>query len=261
MDSLLDVCKTGDINQVELLLNLGIDLEGEWEPLHFASVNSHTGIVRLLLDRGADVNEPDNIWNKALHCASSSGHIDIVKLLLDSGAWVNTNNKWGVTPLHNAIRKRHIDVVKLLLYSGADIEKRECNNGKTPLWYASSSGCIDMVKLLINSGPSCMAAPSVRPGADVKTRSHNSTTHLHVASFYGHIGIVKLLIYSGADTKAKNSYGKTAKQLSRNSTIKAAFEQHEHMIQLKEWRPWNNFEYPHDYQHAMQTLVVLAKAN
>lgn len=40
------------------------------------------GMVRALLDRGADVNLQDDEGSTALMCASEHGHADIVRLLL-----------------------------------------------------------------------------------------------------------------------------------------------------------------------------------
>ena len=46
-----------------------------------AATKGHTKIVRLLLDKGADVNAKDNSGNTALMLADREGHTDIAKLL------------------------------------------------------------------------------------------------------------------------------------------------------------------------------------
>ena len=45
--------------------------------------------MRLLLDKGADVNAQDGLHDTALQAASHSGHEAVVRLLLDKGADVN----------------------------------------------------------------------------------------------------------------------------------------------------------------------------
>jgi ankyrin repeat protein len=41
--------------------------------------------VKLLLDKGADVNAKGGYYGNALHAASVSGHEQVVKLLFDEG--------------------------------------------------------------------------------------------------------------------------------------------------------------------------------
>jgi ankyrin repeat protein len=47
------------------------------------------GMVKLLLDRGADVKTNAGETENALHAAATIGNIDIVKLLIEHGADVN----------------------------------------------------------------------------------------------------------------------------------------------------------------------------
>lgn len=50
--------------------------------LMLAVSHGRMGMVRALLDRGADVNLQDDEGSTALMCASEHGHADIVRLLL-----------------------------------------------------------------------------------------------------------------------------------------------------------------------------------
>jgi hypothetical protein len=58
-------------------------------PVYYASLSGMTGVVELLLGKGADVNAQDDYYGNALQAASSNGHTAIVKLLLGKGADVN----------------------------------------------------------------------------------------------------------------------------------------------------------------------------
>jgi ankyrin repeat protein len=49
----------------------------------------HEEVVRLLLDKGADVNVHGGACGNALHAASEGGHEAVVKMLLEKGADVN----------------------------------------------------------------------------------------------------------------------------------------------------------------------------
>ena len=60
--------------------------------LYWAARNGHCHTVRLLLDRGADVNIADEYGETALHWAAIHGHLDIVKMLIEHGADINWLN-------------------------------------------------------------------------------------------------------------------------------------------------------------------------
>jgi ankyrin repeat protein len=51
--------------------------------LQAASSGGHEAIVKLLLEKGADVNAQGGDYGNALQAASSEGHEAIVKLLLE----------------------------------------------------------------------------------------------------------------------------------------------------------------------------------
>lgn len=51
-------------------------------PLHIAAGRPHLGIVKLLLEFGADATMTDDEGNSALHFAACSGHSAIVSALL-----------------------------------------------------------------------------------------------------------------------------------------------------------------------------------
>ena len=55
----------------------------------------------------------------ALHGAAKSGHEKVVKLLLDKGANVNMKNRDGQTALDVAQEKGHKEIVKILKAHGA----------------------------------------------------------------------------------------------------------------------------------------------
>lgn len=57
------------------------------------------GMVKLLLDRGADVKTNAGETGNALQAAATTGNIDIVKLLIEHGADVNKGDGENDSPL------------------------------------------------------------------------------------------------------------------------------------------------------------------
>ncbi|KAK1991098.1 putative histone-lysine N-methyltransferase, H3 lysine-9 specific, partial [Colletotrichum falcatum] len=62
----------------------------------------------------------------------SNGYLEVVKLLVDKGADVTVSNENGWTPLNAASSNGYLEVVKLLVDKGADITVPN-DNGWTPL--------------------------------------------------------------------------------------------------------------------------------
>ena len=67
------------------------------------------------------------------------GHKDIVKMLLDKQADVNIQNVKGFTPLYMACQEGHKDIVKMLLDKQADVDIQAVD-GATPPHFCLSGG-------------------------------------------------------------------------------------------------------------------------
>ena len=93
--------------------------------LMMAALKGETEGVKLLLERGATVNQPG--WS-ALHYAASGPEPEIVRTLLERGAEVDAVSPNGTTPLMMAAQYGSEDSVKLLLARGADPNKRNQKN-------------------------------------------------------------------------------------------------------------------------------------
>jgi hypothetical protein len=119
--------------------------------LHVASSFGLKLIVRMQLEKGADIHMQDyNGWT-ALHRATENGHEDMVQLLLDNGADPNKRAKYGGTALHRAATGGHVAITKLLMKANADINAED-NYGGTALHRAAKMGHEEVVILLIDAG-------------------------------------------------------------------------------------------------------------
>jgi ankyrin repeat protein len=87
--------------------NLGLyDKKLRRSPLGMAVYKGYVNSARLLMDKGADINEHVGEGNSPLHMAVMLGNVQIVRLLLEHGA-VQRKNDHGETPLRIAQRLQH----------------------------------------------------------------------------------------------------------------------------------------------------------
>jgi uncharacterized protein len=81
-------------------------------------LRGHADLVRFLLSKGAQVNQPG--WT-ALHYAATNGDPQIIRLLLEANAYIDAESPNGTTPLMMAAQYGTPVAVKLLLEEGADV--------------------------------------------------------------------------------------------------------------------------------------------
>ncbi|POM67723.1 Hypothetical protein PHPALM_16221, partial [Phytophthora palmivora] len=103
--------------------------------------------IAALIHQGADVKTPDG--GAALRITATDGHVDVVSLLLERGADVADVNNLGRTALHDAVSNGQIKVISLLVEWGSDVAASD-NDGLTVLHHAVTSGSTEVVKLLLD---------------------------------------------------------------------------------------------------------------
>ena len=218
--------RQGDVKQVELLLDKGVDIHardvvgtpmvraaeigqlavveillargadplkgntGKRLPLHFAAEGGHLAVVSLLLKQpSVDPNSKDNLGQTALFKAANNGHSEVVEILLQQkGISPDAASNDGFTPLLQTIFERHQTVVKLLL-ERPDVNPnlRDTSYNQTPLWMASTAGN-EILGMFLQ-----------RKDIEINGRSRWGETPLYQAIQRKRISAAKMLLDAGAD--------------------------------------------------------------
>lgn len=119
--------------------------------LHVAVNIGDEAMVRLLLDKGADVTKQDGQGKTALCMAAERDHDKIASMLLESSTDPNKTDYLGRTALFAAVVNGSETIADLLLAHSARVNVRD-QRGMTPLHLAVAAGSKSMTLFLIDKG-------------------------------------------------------------------------------------------------------------
>lgn len=179
----------GDFEIVKLLIEKGADVDAVselgWTALHKAAENDRREVQTYLLDRGADVDIQSQSGHTAISLAVSNNHPEVVKQLIDRGANVHLASTNGWSPIQLAYDSG--EITRLLMEAGAD--GRRATNDLTPLYFAASRNSTETVQALIVAG------------VDLEQEQVNDThnTALTIAVKNGHVDSARALLEAGAN--------------------------------------------------------------
>jgi cytohesin len=191
-------------------------------PLHEAVARGDLDFIKLLLEKGANVNSIDDEDKTPIHVSSAYLHcnkLKIFELLLENGAHMEvkyrcTCKRYKMNycsgecdcdhdprdgPLHYSCIIGDVGMCKLLIQNGANIDaKGEDDN--TPIHYMSGGYpheprmTLRILKVLLDSG------------ANIEAENDHGMTPLLFACDYGFFEIVKLLLEKGASFSTRRSF-------------------------------------------------------
>ncbi|MEX2366025.1 MAG: ankyrin repeat domain-containing protein, partial [Pseudohongiellaceae bacterium] len=199
---------------VDLLLSAGADVDVATRlyatPLYLAAVAGDAKLIRMLLQAGADPNQPVlESDEKPLMFAARSGDLESIRALLEAGAETEAVESYnGTTALLWAAEHNQAEAVRLLLQYGANANARSAikinqgrrgpsipQGGLNGLMLAGRENGVETVKVLLEHD------------ALVNQQSGEGHTALLVAVQNGHHEIARLLIAAGADVNLANDRG------------------------------------------------------
>lgn len=201
-------CNQNSKEMITLLIDQGADLfvidkESGFTLLHTAASKGYLWLVKLLLEKGLNVNARDKDGNGPLWRAGNKHEIG--SYLMENGADPKMENYHGVSPFNSnsvafdyikdptrkddgkrtdnifeAIEKKDLTSIALLTVKKHDFNQRN-EDGKTPLIYAVENNYVDIILLLIKNGAKTNLADS------------DGNTPLSIAQHLGHMEIEKIL--------------------------------------------------------------------
>jgi len=203
-DLVLDAVGCLDTDLAEFLASRGAPMG-----IHAACAIGLTGRVKALLEEDATrISSKTEGGDTLLHLAARHGRLDVVRLLVERGADLEADAVWRGRPLHEAVRSGDLRVVDRLVTAGADVNARD-RKGNTPvslracgrpmveyfvrrradvdIVVACYHGMTEQAKDLLASDPA-LASHAI-PGC---------LPPLRLAAEQGHLEVVRLLLDGGA---------------------------------------------------------------
>ncbi|KAJ9063741.1 hypothetical protein DSO57_1037820 [Entomophthora muscae] len=239
-----------DLEKCRQLLDANADVNisdnAGWRPLHLACGQGATAIVKLFIERGADLHARGLNHQTALHDAALSGNLEIIQHLVQLGADINARNLEGSSPidlcaqpeclafmteqlemkreinsqnrdghsrLHLACIEENIHKVTQLLLDGADVNVTDIH-GASPIHIAAQNGSLEIIAAL------------VKRGALVDQQDGSGNTSLHLATQNNQLKAVKLLLENRSNPLVRNQYGQLPLDLCKSDIIAGLLRDH-----------------------------------
>jgi len=191
---------------MKYLIDKGANIEAQdqdgFTPLQKAITIGHYKMAEYLIDKGAniEVQDQDGLTplQQAIIAKDREGNYWLVQSLLSQGADYNTTDHKGSTPLHKAAFFKNWDAVSRIISLGADVDAKD-NQGSTPLHELakrSEDGYYNIFNLLV-----------YKKEAKIDESDNEGFTPLMRTAQGGNADMMNALLYLGANVKATNNKG------------------------------------------------------
>ena len=109
---------------IKVMLDAGAQVPAEGNGVGPAAKIGNLKSLTILLDAGADIEDPDGWGNPPLILAISQSQTSAAKMLVKRGADVNSSGAWEQTALQNGFERNNMDIADILLSKGISFQTR-----------------------------------------------------------------------------------------------------------------------------------------
>ena len=194
----LPAIKSDNVKDVEKIKKVSVTKKSmemsSIAPIHLASLNPCTDILKKLVEICPEVSHPDLNLRKPIHFAATCQSTGPLKFLLDSMAEAAALDNKKMTPLMYAASTGRLDNMKLLHKANDIVLMNKSRKGLAAIHYAALGGHKDAIKFLLEQG------------VDVNTLAANRVTCLQIASRQGDYELVQFLVENGASVLLKDKF-------------------------------------------------------
>lgn len=227
---LMIATEIGDASLIKLLLDKNADVtlqnKNLQTALHIAAEEDLNDICKILVEyqpkaetKTVNLLSTNSNGFAPLHIAAVAGKTSLVEYFIKMGVDVNTTSEHGETALHLALNNGNLDLVKLLLSFDADVMAKT-SNGYTALHYASKFGDVNACKLLMEHQPKLESKK-----ADIYALDICGNSSIFTAASLGNTEVVEYFINLGIDINRKN-------ESERTILHKAVQENYQELVKL-----------------------------
>lgn len=174
-------------------------------PLFAACLVGNVPGARLLLDHKADIDDDEDVFGRtALHAAVHARNLELVKLLVEREADVYRQDKRGRDCFAQAANEDEVEILEYLLdtWKSQDSTTRHLLtqdlDGDTPLHRSAFCGNDKAVEILLKASDAATMFSQC---------NHNGATPLHMAAYRGYRQVVRVLLDNGANPVVRTNGG------------------------------------------------------
>lgn len=172
----------GDTEKVCALLNSNPELlTGQTLALHIAAKQGHMHLLKLFIEKGADIHLLDYLEQTPVSCAVFKGQIEIVKYLLSMGARLDTERP-DKNPLFTAVYEGDLAMVKYLIEEAAIdphvVYRGTSGNLKNALSFAEEYDKKEVIEFLKSVGCRLPVEGKDKPSWEYTAEDNNDSDEL-----------------------------------------------------------------------------------
>ncbi|XP_046579349.1 ankyrin repeat and KH domain-containing protein mask-like [Haliotis rubra] len=219
-DDLHQACETGNLSAVRLILcQRRVDIncrQSGSTPVMRAARMGHLEVMKLLVNKGANVSLANTPGNNMLHLACVDGPVEVVQYVLPLDVVDINSRGWNErTPLMIAGITGTLKIVDVLVSKGGDVSlvDKDSNNilhlayesgQENVALYVLSLGVVDInsrgwrqktpVMLAAEAGYNELVESLVRKGANVSLLDTDGNNVLHLACAMGNVEVVRYVL-------------------------------------------------------------------